>query len=140
MTKSRLSGADWMLHPIRASCHIIWSNLWLILIFSPSSYFIPWSWFDDETHSNGIGKDCCRGRYVRPPRNPPPPALRGALFVLEDADGSIAVARIAYLSSDVVLSVQPALGTDSDFSKHLHSYSASRLPGLVTKEAPEVGL
>ncbi|KAI4180238.1 MAG: hypothetical protein L6R41_007364 [Letrouitia leprolyta] len=49
-----------------------------------------------------------------------------------------AVARIAYLSSDVVLSVQPALATDSDFSTHLHSYSNSRLPGLVTKEGPEV--
>ncbi|KAL9601050.1 MAG: hypothetical protein Q9219_002759 [cf. Caloplaca sp. 3 TL-2023] len=49
-----------------------------------------------------------------------------------------AVARIAYLSSDVVLSVQPALDTDSEFSRHLHSYSAARLPSLVAKEAPEV--
>ncbi|KAL8921209.1 MAG: hypothetical protein Q9208_005820 [Pyrenodesmia sp. 3 TL-2023] len=49
-----------------------------------------------------------------------------------------AVAKIAYLSSDVVLSVQPALAIDSEFSKHLHTYSASRLPGLVAKEAPEV--
>ncbi|KAL8647171.1 MAG: hypothetical protein Q9210_005716 [Variospora velana] len=49
-----------------------------------------------------------------------------------------AVARIAYLSSDVVLSVQPALSTHSEFSKHLHSYSSSRLPGLVAKEVPEV--
>ncbi|KAL9022803.1 MAG: hypothetical protein Q9185_000066 [Variospora sp. 1 TL-2023] len=49
-----------------------------------------------------------------------------------------AVARIAYLSSDAILSVQPALSTHSEFSKHLHSYSSSRLPGLVAKEVPEV--
>ncbi|KAI4094004.1 MAG: hypothetical protein LQ348_006480 [Seirophora lacunosa] len=49
-----------------------------------------------------------------------------------------AVARIAYLSSDVILSIQPALSTHSDFSKHLHSYSTNRLPGLVAKETPEV--
>ncbi|KAL9027483.1 MAG: hypothetical protein Q9196_003997 [Gyalolechia fulgens] len=49
-----------------------------------------------------------------------------------------AVSRIVYLCSDVVLSVQPALGVDSDFSTHLHSYSAARLPGLVAKEGPEV--
>ncbi|KAI4172862.1 MAG: hypothetical protein LQ343_003269 [Gyalolechia ehrenbergii] len=49
-----------------------------------------------------------------------------------------AVARIAYLSSDVILSVQPALTTDSEFSTYLHSYSASRLPGLVTNEGPEI--
>ncbi|KAI4261702.1 MAG: hypothetical protein L6R42_003104 [Xanthoria sp. 1 TBL-2021] len=47
-----------------------------------------------------------------------------------------AVARIAYLSSHVVLSIQPALAIDSEFSKHLHIYS-TRLPGLVEK-APEI--
>ena len=55
------------------------------------------------------------------------------------AEKSDVVARIAYLSSDVVLSIQPALATDSDFSRHLHSCSASRSLGLVTKGAPEVG-
>ncbi|KAI4206732.1 MAG: hypothetical protein LQ346_000921 [Caloplaca aetnensis] len=49
-----------------------------------------------------------------------------------------AVARIAYLSSNVILSVQPALAAESEFSEHLHAYSASRLPSLVAKEAPEV--
>ncbi|KAI4242153.1 MAG: hypothetical protein L6R40_004196 [Gallowayella cf. fulva] len=49
-----------------------------------------------------------------------------------------AVARIAYISSHVILSIQPALAIDTEFSKHLHKYSASRLPGLVAKEAPEV--
>ncbi|KAL8728171.1 MAG: hypothetical protein Q9166_005565 [cf. Caloplaca sp. 2 TL-2023] len=49
-----------------------------------------------------------------------------------------AIARIAYLSSHVVLSVQPALAVDTDFSKHLHTYSATRSPGLVAKDAPEV--
>lgn len=59
---------------------------------------------------------------------------------VNNADKSIAVARIAYLSSDVILSIQPALSTHSDFSKHLHSYSTNRLPGLVAKETPEVSL
>ncbi|KAL8689370.1 MAG: hypothetical protein Q9218_004948 [Villophora microphyllina] len=49
----------------------------------------------------------------------------------------VVVARIAYLSSDVVLSVQPALASDSEFSKHLYSHAARRSPGLVANEAPE---
>ncbi|CAL8578297.1 Sulfite reductase [NADPH] subunit beta [Xanthoria parietina] len=49
-----------------------------------------------------------------------------------------AVARIAYLSTHVVLSIQPALAIDSHFSKHLHTYSATRLPGVVAEKAPEV--
>lgn len=48
------------------------------------------------------------------------------------------VARIAYLSSDVVLSVQPALSADSEFSRHLHGLAAAKRPGLVAKELPEV--
>ncbi|KAL8893341.1 MAG: hypothetical protein Q9192_005363 [Flavoplaca navasiana] len=49
-----------------------------------------------------------------------------------------AVARIAYLSSHVVLSIQPALAIGSEFSSHFHSYSTARIPGLVTEKAPEV--
>ncbi|KAL9126654.1 MAG: hypothetical protein Q9217_004330 [Psora testacea] len=45
-----------------------------------------------------------------------------------------AVARIAYLSSDIVLSVQPALGVDSEFSKSLHALAAKRTAGVITKE------
>lgn len=48
-----------------------------------------------------------------------------------------AVARIAYASSDVVLSVQPALGADSEFSRQLHSLASKRMPGIIAKE-PEV--
>ena len=48
------------------------------------------------------------------------------------------VARIAYLSSDVVISVQPALSVESEFSKHLHKLAAAKRPGLVAKELPEV--
>ena len=48
------------------------------------------------------------------------------------------MARIAYIASDVVLSVQPALGLDSDFSPHLGAFVANKAPGLVGKETPEV--
>ncbi|KAI9723963.1 MAG: hypothetical protein M1812_000681 [Candelaria pacifica] len=49
-----------------------------------------------------------------------------------------AVARIAYLSSDVVISVQPAQALQTEFSKHLHEYVDSRTPGLVARDIPEV--
>lgn len=48
------------------------------------------------------------------------------------------MARIAYVASDVVLSVQPALGVDSEFSAHLHRFAANKAPGLVGKDIPEV--
>lgn len=48
------------------------------------------------------------------------------------------MARIAYVASDVVLSVQPALGVDSEFSAHLHRFAANKAPGLVGKNIPEV--
>ena len=50
---------------------------------------------------------------------------------------SLTVTRVAYLSSDLVLSVQPALGIDSIFSKHLRAFATRKAPGLVAKE-PEV--
>ncbi|KAL8862160.1 MAG: hypothetical protein Q9178_001616 [Gyalolechia marmorata] len=49
-----------------------------------------------------------------------------------------AVAKVAYLSSHVVLSVQPALAIDSEFSRHLHGYSDTQLPGLVAEKGPEI--
>ncbi|KAL2011138.1 hypothetical protein VTN00DRAFT_3856 [Thermoascus crustaceus] len=49
-----------------------------------------------------------------------------------------AVARIAYLASDVVLSVQPSLQTDSQFSKHLKGLQASNARGVVSRGTPEV--
>jgi hypothetical protein len=51
------------------------------------------------------------------------------------------VARIAYLSSDVIISVQPAQAVESQFSTHLHRYSGRKDSGLVaTSEGgvPEV--
>lgn len=48
------------------------------------------------------------------------------------------VARIVYIASDVVLSVQPALAVDSEFSRHLHIFAANKAPGLVAKDVPEV--
>ncbi|KAK1751986.1 hypothetical protein QBC47DRAFT_389413 [Echria macrotheca] len=49
-----------------------------------------------------------------------------------------AVARIAYLSSDVVVSVQPSLASESEFSKHLKSYAARKDASLVAKSADTV--
>lgn len=44
-----------------------------------------------------------------------------------------AVARIAYLASDVIVSVQPAQGQDSTYSPHLKRYAARKDPGLVSR-------
>lgn len=49
-----------------------------------------------------------------------------------------AVARIAYLSSDVIVSVQPSLATDSEFSKFLHQYAQNNASSLICKGVPEV--
>jgi sulfite reductase (NADPH) hemoprotein beta-component len=48
------------------------------------------------------------------------------------------VARIAYLSSDVVLSVQPSLALDSDFSQHLHRFASNKAKSHVSRTVPEV--
>ncbi|KAI9821764.1 MAG: hypothetical protein M1827_002345 [Pycnora praestabilis] len=49
-----------------------------------------------------------------------------------------AVARIAYLSSDVIISVQPSHAVNSEFSKYLHSYARNKASGVVAHELPEV--
>ena len=41
------------------------------------------------------------------------------------------MARIAYLASDVIVSVQPAQAIDSEFSSHLHRYAGHKDRGLV---------
>lgn len=46
---------------------------------------------------------------------------------------AITVARIAYLASDVVLSVQPARDQDSAFSAHLKQYAESKIQSLVAQ-------
>ena len=56
------------------------------------------------------------------------------------ANREIVVARIAYLSSHTIVSVQPALGLDSEFSKYLKSCERSRLAGVVSEGHPEVDL
>lgn len=48
------------------------------------------------------------------------------------------VARLAYLSSDVVVSVQPSLAVDSDFSSHLKRYAGRKDHGLVAQNADTV--
>lgn len=50
------------------------------------------------------------------------------------------MARIAYLSSDVVLSVQPSLQGDSWFSKPLKALKASQTRGILPKGVPEVSV
>ncbi|RMZ82432.1 hypothetical protein DV737_g2093, partial [Chaetothyriales sp. CBS 132003] len=47
-------------------------------------------------------------------------------------------ARIAYLASDVVLSVQPPSAADSAFSASLRRLAATKAPNLVSKAVPEV--
>ena len=47
------------------------------------------------------------------------------------------MARIAYASSHVILSVQPALGIDSEFSRQLHFLASKPTSGIIAKE-PEV--
>ncbi|KAK5998110.1 Sulfite reductase subunit beta [Cladobotryum mycophilum] len=52
-----------------------------------------------------------------------------------------AAARIAYLSSDVVISVQPSLSTDSEFSSHLKQIAGRKEQGIVAATedaAPEI--
>lgn len=56
------------------------------------------------------------------------------------ADYSYVVARIAYRSSDLVLTVQPTLQTDSIFSKSLSNLSVNRVKGVVSESVPEVRL
>ncbi|KIX08393.1 sulfite reductase (NADPH) hemoprotein, beta-component [Rhinocladiella mackenziei CBS 650.93] len=49
-----------------------------------------------------------------------------------------AVARIAYLASDVILSVQPSLSDESEFSYHLARFTASDAKNLLSESFPEV--
>ncbi|KAG6042270.1 hypothetical protein E4U41_000014 [Claviceps citrina] len=49
-----------------------------------------------------------------------------------------AVARIAYLASDVIVSVQPSLAADSDFSSHLKRYASRKQRSVVASSADAV--
>ncbi|OQO09509.1 hypothetical protein B0A48_04911 [Cryoendolithus antarcticus] len=49
-----------------------------------------------------------------------------------------AVARIAYLSSDVIISVQPSLATESEFSTFLTSYATNKANSIVCETLPEI--
>jgi len=49
-----------------------------------------------------------------------------------------AVARVAYLASDAVVSVQPSLSTDSEFSKFLKQYANRQASSVVCKSVPEI--
>ncbi|KAJ4368253.1 Sulfite reductase [NADPH] subunit beta [Neocucurbitaria cava] len=49
-----------------------------------------------------------------------------------------AVARIAYLASDVIVSVVPSLATESEFSEPLRKLHKDNAPSVVAKTRPEV--
>ncbi|KAK7188129.1 hypothetical protein DPSP01_001669 [Paraphaeosphaeria sporulosa] len=49
-----------------------------------------------------------------------------------------AVARIAHLASDVVVSVQPTLATPSEFSDHLRKLETNKAQSIVAKQQPEI--
>ncbi|KAF9694610.1 hypothetical protein EKO04_007449 [Ascochyta lentis] len=49
-----------------------------------------------------------------------------------------AVARIAHLASDVIVSVVPSLKEDSEFSEALRTLQQSNAPSVVAKQQPEV--
>jgi len=48
------------------------------------------------------------------------------------------VARIAYLSSDVIISVQPALSVESEFSQYLKQYQTNNASRAIASGVPEV--
>ena len=48
-------------------------------------------------------------------------------------------ARVAYLVSDTILSVQPSLQTDSLFSKPLKALKASNTRSILPRSTAEVG-
>ncbi|KAK2763281.1 hypothetical protein FQN54_009917 [Arachnomyces sp. PD_36] len=49
-----------------------------------------------------------------------------------------AVARVAYLASDFVLSVQPFLRADTPFSKHLNALRATDTPNVISRSPTEI--
>ncbi|KAF7193930.1 Sulfite reductase [NADPH] subunit beta [Pseudocercospora fuligena] len=49
-----------------------------------------------------------------------------------------AVARVAYLSSDAIVSVQPSLAQESEFSKFLKQYSGNKASSIISSSVPEV--
>lgn len=51
---------------------------------------------------------------------------------------TITVARIAYQASDLIISVQPSLAVDSEFSIHLKRYSGRKERSLVAKNVDAV--
>lgn len=48
------------------------------------------------------------------------------------------MARIAYQASDLIISVQPSLAVDSEFSSHLKRYSGRKERSLVAKNVEAV--
>lgn len=48
------------------------------------------------------------------------------------------MARIAYVSSDVILSVQPSLGTESEFSYHLGRFALNKAKSFASRTTPEI--
>lgn len=51
---------------------------------------------------------------------------------------SFQVARIAYLASDTVLSVQPSLSVESEFSHHLSRFAATQAKSYLRNSVPDI--
>ncbi|TKX27676.1 sulfite reductase [NADPH] subunit beta [Elsinoe australis] len=49
-----------------------------------------------------------------------------------------AVARVAYLSSDVIVSVQPSLTSETEFSQFYQTFKSNEASGIVAKEGAEI--
>src|SRR5271163_380107 len=56
----------------------------------------------------------------------------------EPSTNIAAVARVAYLASDVVLPVQSSLSDDSDFTVHLNRLAASKAQSLASRTVPDI--
>jgi len=101
--------------------------------FLPLPYFLAIS--QHLLRLNGSSIDGRRCWYVSLPRK-----ITLPIFGWRKSLTSNSVARIAYIASDVVVSVQPSLAADSEFSAHLRSFVESKAPSLVAKGAAEVWL
>lgn len=60
------------------------------------------------------------------------------IYLQKTNDSFLTVARITYQASDVIVSVQPSLAVDSEFSSHLKRYYGRKERSLVAKNVESV--
>jgi hypothetical protein len=66
------------------------------------------------------------------------PFLIAALFIMIEADLYYSVAPIIYQCSDVVLSVQPTLAEETEFSFQIANLLDRKTTSLIARGIPEV--